>query len=285
MIVEPLTIPGEFRVRASMSGPQVVCFGGVHGDEPSGVAAIERLKGELEEGRIHIEHGTLTLVTANQRALERDVRFLDDNLNRLFREGAGATQSYEALRAQELKPILKHCDFFLDLHSTSSESEPFMTCERKLLDLARKFAVKNIVVGWGELEAEGIKGDTETFALNHGAVAFTMECGQHRDPKAKEVAYYTLLKFLQFSGLLPDDREPHPKQCVYQLFHVEICSDKDFKFSKPYTNFTPLKKGEVIGRDANTQYLAPKECVLVLPAYRERRVIGEQLYFLADRES
>ena len=43
LIAKDTDIQGVARITADMTGPRVVMFGGIHGDEVSGVHAIEKL--------------------------------------------------------------------------------------------------------------------------------------------------------------------------------------------------------------------------------------------------
>jgi len=121
----------------------------VHGDEPCGVAAANRLlaAGFFDEAAAApgCPFDELRLVVGNPRALARRVRFLDLNLNRAFTDdtialgqsatttssstattGAGSNPvPYEATRAAYLAPLLEAAGALLDIHSTSCPTPPF----------------------------------------------------------------------------------------------------------------------------------------------------------------
>ena len=72
--------------------------------------------------------GELTLAIGNPDAVERDVRFIHDDLNRCFQETETAAQddsSIERSRAKDLCSLLKDLDVLVDLHATNKPSEPF----------------------------------------------------------------------------------------------------------------------------------------------------------------
>jgi hypothetical protein len=126
----------------------------VHGDEPCGVHAANRL---LAAGFFNAAAAApgcpwdeLRLVVGNPAALARGVRFLDLNLNRAFTDetvalGAAATNGsssssaaattggssgssgvpYEAARAAYLAPLIDGAAALLDIHSTSRPTPPF----------------------------------------------------------------------------------------------------------------------------------------------------------------
>ena len=57
------------RITADVDGPRVVFFSGIHGNEVSGVHAIEKLLFDFFGGHAILKRGTLTLVRANEQAL------------------------------------------------------------------------------------------------------------------------------------------------------------------------------------------------------------------------
>ena len=112
-------IPGVVRITSDAAGPRVVMFSGVHGDEISGIHAVEKLFFDFFTGTRVLRKGSLTLARANAQAFAAERRYVKHNLNRLFRDEYGPEidrDSYEYRRAQELKTLLRDCDYFLDLH-------------------------------------------------------------------------------------------------------------------------------------------------------------------------
>ena len=98
--------------------PEIAVVAGVHGDEPCGVRAIERLL----DDRPTVER-PVKLIVANEPALERQVRFVDEDLNRAFPGSPDAT-THEGQLAHELVDELDGCLTF-SMHSTQSHADPF----------------------------------------------------------------------------------------------------------------------------------------------------------------
>ena len=71
---------------APVPGPTLVCFGGIHGNEPAGVRALEAICQRLESGSVHLAAGSFYALRGNLPALDRKVRFQDQDLNRIWRE-------------------------------------------------------------------------------------------------------------------------------------------------------------------------------------------------------
>src|SRR5262245_44661323 len=130
-------IQGVVSIDSNAAGPRVVMFGGVHGDEVSGVHAIEKLFYDLYGGKRRLLRGSLTLARGNEAALTAERRYMKHNLNRMFKDEYGPEidrTSYEYARAQELKPLLENCDYFLDMHSAPTAQAPFVVVEARHAD-------------------------------------------------------------------------------------------------------------------------------------------------------
>ena len=72
------------RVTADRPGPTVVFFGGIHGNEPAGVAALTEVYETLQRQGNVLEKGALIGIRGNLPALVQKERFLDHDLNRIW---------------------------------------------------------------------------------------------------------------------------------------------------------------------------------------------------------
>jgi predicted deacylase len=275
---------------ASQSGsagaPRLIVTGAVHGNETCGTKAILRVMSELDAGTLHIARGSVTFVpVANPLAYARGERAGERNLNRnLF--PTDDPQDFEDRVANWLCPLLARHDVLLDLHSFNAASEPFVMIGPRNNDgplqpfrheveeraLARRLGVRRFVDGWLQTYGAGVQrrlhnnsqeqlrmvlrygvGTTE-YMRSTGGYAMTLECGQHADPKAPEVAYRAILNTLAFLGLID---APAPAaiddECMEALSMAEV-HDKlhvDDAFSRPWASFDPVRQGEEIGRRAD----------------------------------
>ena len=82
-------VQGVIRIDAELPGPRVVIFSGIHGDEVSGVHAVEKLLFDFFSGYRKLLRGSLALARGNEHALAEERRYIKHNLNRLFRESYG----------------------------------------------------------------------------------------------------------------------------------------------------------------------------------------------------
>jgi len=130
-------VPGVIRLLSGRDGPTVGVTACTHGNEPSGLAAIEYLlnSAELET---RLKRGSVYLVVNNLHAVtnyfegasegsSHGYRFIDRNMNRLPRELASSTSDEsEIRRGIQLLPIWERFTVGLDIHSTSQEVAPMI---------------------------------------------------------------------------------------------------------------------------------------------------------------
>ena len=80
-------VPRELgRVEAAEPGPTLICLGGLHGNEPAGVLAIDRVLKQIFR-RSEGLRGRLIGLTGNITALAAGRRFVRHDLNRIWRPG------------------------------------------------------------------------------------------------------------------------------------------------------------------------------------------------------
>ena len=130
------------RLSGPPTGPVLLCVGGMHGNEPTGVIALKRILATIEEQGYQLG-GTFIALVGNRIALARNIRCIDDDLNRhwtrerlvrLTETGIpdpASSEEAELLELQEVvSEIVDHAVgdcHVLDLHTTSGDSAPFGT--------------------------------------------------------------------------------------------------------------------------------------------------------------
>ena len=263
-------------------GPKVIIMGATHGNEKCGTQAIQRIMAEIDSGTLHIANGSVTFVPiVNPLAYEKNTRSGDRNLNRdLFPKSN--PQDFEDRVANWLCPLLAEHDVLLDLHSfNAAHGEPFvmvgpvdndgpvepfkhMAEERAL---ARRLGVRRFVTGWMAAYGGGVQrrargnaaeletvmrygvGTTE-YMRSTGGYALTLECGQHLDPKAPEVAYTAIMNTLAFLKII-EAPEPQPvpfdEMEALQMVVVHDKLDAADRFTRAWASFDPVEEGEQIG--------------------------------------
>jgi predicted deacylase len=300
--------------RSLVRGPRLIVLGAVHGNETCGVAAIRRVAGEIAAGQLSIVRGALTLVpVANPVAHALGRREGDRNLNRDFREVVSPETAEDRI-ANHLAPLLAAHDVLLDLHSFASQGEPFVfvgpSDNHDELEpfahaapeqaLASVLGPRRIVHGWMPAFAAGVaarraRGATGT-AINdsvaygvgtteymraRGGWAVTLECGNHADPAAPEVAYQAIRRALAHLGLVdaPAPASSGPKE-VIELHEVHDRRDPTDAFVRTWRSFDRVAAGEPIGRRASGEVIAaPVDGYVVFP--NPNALPGREWFYLA----
>jgi succinylglutamate desuccinylase len=288
MIIEKdSTIPSVVRIEKNARGPRVVLFGGVHGDELSGVHAIEKLFFDLFTGTRQLRQGSLTLVRGNEQALAAERRYLKHNLNRLFREEYGPEidrSSYEFNRAQELKSVLHDCDYFLDLHSAPIAQEPFMVAERPVVDFFSRLGIPRIVTGWSKFSAGAIGGDAENYANAHGARSATLESGSHFDKRSNDVAYRTIISLLSLLEMMEGAERPAvgPLEIV-DVYSVVTKDADDFRYARAVDNFDLIEKDQAFAFQNGRAITVSEDSYLLIPMKPEDTRLHEEVCYLGRK--
>jgi predicted deacylase len=168
--------------------PEVAVVGGIHGDEPCGPVAIERLVAESPTVDRPVK-----LIVANERALEAGVRSVDEDLNRAF-PGDDDGETHERRLAAHLVRELEGCTT-LSLHSTQSSAEPFALVDR--VDSVTREICPRLPVD--------VVVETDRFSsgrLIEHPHTVEVECGMQGTDEAAENAYDLVRAFLDATGVL-----------------------------------------------------------------------------------
>lgn len=298
--------------RGLETGPRLIVIGSVHGNEKCGTQAIHRLQKALQSQEVCIERGTLTLVPiANPLAYARNTRMGDRNLNRKLQPTDNPLE-FEDKVANWLCPLLAEHDALLDLHSFHTAGQPFALIgpldNQGQLEpfnhahaeeaLARHLGVQRVVDGWLETYALGIRrrqanfpsdasqadalygvGTTE-YMRTVGGWGITLECGQHDDPQAPEVAYRAILNCLKHLGMIQGQAEPQQNIQALRLYDVVDKLDAADRFNREWASFDRLQVGDVIGQRANGEILKAEEDGYIVFPNPEAQA-GAEWFYLA----
>ena len=180
------------RIRSFGDDPEVAVVAGVHGDEPCGPEAVESLLADPPAFERPVK-----FVVANEVALDRGVRYLDEDLNRAF-PGDAEAESHERRLAARLLPELDGCTT-LALHSTQSYAGPFAlvdTVGPATADICARLPIDAVV-------------ETDAYAggrLIDYPRTVEVECGRQWSETAVANARDLVTAFLAATGVLPAER-------------------------------------------------------------------------------
>jgi len=144
--------------------PIVGIVGCLHGNETLGKEVIGCLY------NIEPKKGTILYIVANEEAMAEQRRFIDVDLNRCF-PGA-CTGTHEEKLATTLLKELAECDYVLDIHSTTADTENFIIITRNNLATRTlaSFIPLNKVVFMGKTIAKG------KALIDHVSCGVSLEC-------------------------------------------------------------------------------------------------------------
>ncbi|MDZ7772391.1 MAG: succinylglutamate desuccinylase/aspartoacylase family protein [Balneolaceae bacterium] len=282
-------------------GPRFLILGGMHGNEPAGVEALQQVFGMMERHGA-VVRGTVLGLRANLPALREGVRYIDEDMNRIWfprileqvrGTPAGELDSSERRQIKKLLPLIGESalpygdhggspdNILVDLHSFSAEGHIFaITAPRQNhVDFLSHLHVP-MVFG---IE-ESLRGAALRYFQDRGYLTYAFEGGQHRNDLTVDNTVAALLLALSKAGIidsgrLPDFEEYHhhlrrqtrvlpvKSDLVYQ--HIIQPGDR-FRMRPDYRNFQPVKEGEWLASDREGRIVARCDGYLLMPLYQNQ---------------
>lgn len=294
------------------NGPTVVFIGGIHGNEPSGVIAIQRLFDFLKQDKTPIRGRVLGIV-GNMAALACSKRALAEDLNRIWNqdffqryyrgcrfESSEVNEYREACEVFDIiAPLLENSQkqdsrtsspdlYFFDLHTTSAETVPFIAINDQLDNrrIALKFPVP-VVLGIEEY----LKGPLLSYINDIGPVAMAYEAGKHGDPASTDLHFAFAIHSLVLAGVVQAGdigsldsyldlikAKTTGKRGIFEVIHRHpVSPNDDFQMIPGFTNFMQVRKGQHLANDRNGPVLAPREGRVFMPLYQPQ---GDDGFFI-----
>ena len=294
-------------IKRGNGGPTLIFFGGIHGNEPSGVSALSEVFKTLELRKDEFEmNGEVFGLSGNLPALKDGVRFIDRDLNRLWtpteldrifdsEEGELKNEENEAKEIYHLlREILLNSAppfYFIDYHTTSADTIPFITINDALIN--RKFArlfPAPVILGIEEY----LEGPLLSFINTKGYVAVGFESGKHSDEASiinSEAMTWLCLKEAGFFKTAPLEFLEKKRKTLekatkgnthfYEIIFREAITDKDsFTMYPGFENFDKVKKGAQLGTLNGEEKETTKDTLIFMPLYQKQ---GEEGYFFIRR--
>jgi succinylglutamate desuccinylase len=261
---------GILTIRRPGAGrPAVLLSVGVHGDETGPIELTACLLDALtrEPGALAVD---LMLCVGNIGAIRAGKRFVDADLNRMFRAERGTLAgTAESARADAM--IAATAAFFadagperwhLDLHTAIRASAyPTFAIVPELIEPS----ARERLIGWlGEAGIGAVILNRETAgtysyhtAEHHGAAGTTVELGRigtlgRNDLTQFAAASAALDRLLRGLPPQPAARAPHLFRVAQNI--TKLSDGFTMAFGKDTQNFTPLSQGDEIARDGDTVY-------------------------------
>jgi succinylglutamate desuccinylase len=276
--------------RGARSGPTLIVVAGLHGNEAAGVFAAQRVLAELEGA---VLHGEVVAFAGNLRALQRGQRFTTRDLNRQWTpallEAARRGEASDA-EGHELAELATAIDgaiarargpvFLVDVHTTSAAGVPFVL-------FGDTFRQRDFVSALGLPAIIGLEeqldGVMSAYWTTRGLITCAVEGGQHDDPTTVDALEAVLWCALARAGLFdvtpPGARLDRARRVlarqVQGLPHfLEVVSrhaigpEDGFVMEPGFRNIAPVKRGQLLARQASGEVRAPSDGLVLLPLYQ-----------------
>ncbi|MDN3644192.1 succinylglutamate desuccinylase/aspartoacylase family protein [Lutimonas halocynthiae] len=286
------------------NGPTVVIFSGIHGNEKAGVHAAQLVIDKIKRDNVRFI-GNLHIILGNINALNKGIRFEDKDLNRVWRnsdiDNLRNETTHKNLESREQKDIfliiqeiLKEPGpfYFLDLHTTSASSVPFITISDSLNN--RKFSANfpiPVVLGIEEY----LDGPLLTFINEYGHIALGFEGGAHHDESSivsseafiwKALVHSKCVAASNIPGYLHYENVLKNLGCEYQFFEIkyryQVSEKEHFEMLKGFENFEPISKNQTLALSDGVEIYAPDGGRIFMPLYQK---LGEDGFFILNKIS
>jgi succinylglutamate desuccinylase len=241
-------------------------------------------------------------LAGNTRAINKNIRFIDTDLNRqwtalnIVKNRPGSVISINSAEDKEQSELLELIAdvtdkaqnevYALDLHSTSSKSTPFAMTGDTLRN--RKFARKFPATFLLGIE-EQLEGTIMEYMNGLGAVTLGFEAGQHTTRAAVRNQEALLWLALRHSGVVRDDafewtvyeenlKAAMGKHKIVEIRYRRAITEADeFVMEPGFETFQSVKKGDVLAHDKNGPIKASETGLILMPLYQ---ALGGDGFFL-----
>lgn len=286
------------KIKGEAKGATVVFFSGIHGNEKAGVNALKHVFKHINPKNVK---GTIYGILGNVKALKTNQRFIDVDLNRLWTPSQiEAIHNKAHLNNDEqevvelfklLRTILKEEKgpfYFIDFHTTSSISLPFITINDALINrkFSKLFPVP-IVLGIEEF----LDGPLLSYINQLGYVSLGFEAGQHdlKTSTTNCIAFAFLT--LAYTGIINEkdikgfndyyntlQKDAAQIKDVFEVvYQYKIKPKEEFKMLDGFKSFQDIKKGIPLAVINNKQIVSKHNAKIFMPLYQTK---GDDGFFI-----
>jgi succinylglutamate desuccinylase len=220
----------------------------------------------------------VTLLLGNPEAAAADVRFLEEDLNRVFTFDRPA-DSLERRRAEEIRPLLDAADLFLDFHQTQTPTESaFWTFpwDPELAAWARVAgaAPRGLTRAPGGIFSAG-KCCLDEYVRGREKIGFTAEVGEKgADSNQARLTYEAARRVLlavdvvmSGEGTLGQIAESQAAIEWYRTVGVGAGSSPDVRLRPGLVNWSAVSEGEILSPPEGPLVRAASDGCILFPKY------------------
>lgn len=262
---------GIMTVKANEIPPRasVLVSVGVHGDETGPIEVVAHVLDALSQDA-HALKVDLMVCVGNVDAIAAGKRFIDADLNRMFRAERGSlAEAAESARADQM--IAATVDFFadagpvrwhLDLHTAIRPSvyPTFAIVPDLIADEGKQELIRwlgQAAIGAIIMNPQSAGTYSYYSAEHHGAAGTTVELGRVGTLGQNDLSQFAdvadaLADLLRGAAPGPVKAEPHVFKVAQQI--MKLSDGFSMAFDRQTQNFTPMQQGQTIATDGATVY-------------------------------
>ena len=292
-------------INGTKGSPTVVILGGIHGNEKAGIYALNKVVQRIDKENITF-NGSFYAISGNLNALQNNIRFEKEDLNRIWTDdhlaqintsnnGFNADVNEQIALYEIIKDILDKESgpfYFIDLHTTSSKTTPFITISDSLNN--RKFTSNfsvPIVLGIEEY----LDGPLLTYINEFGHIALGFEGGQHDEIEAaincEAFVWLSLVAsrcinkeqvkdFNYYKNVLSG--KGYSKEFYEIDYRYLISENEKFIMRKGFNNFDKIIKDELLAKSNGLDIRACMDGQIFMPLYQNQ---GDDGFFIITKIS
>jgi len=280
------------RLHAEAAGSTLIVVAGLHGNEPAGILAAQRVLARVEREQL-LRAGEVVALAGNLPALALQKRYLARDLNRVWLD-APAEEDSESRQRTELEAAIhaviaarRGRVIVLDLHTSSAAGVPFAVFGDTLAqrDFAGGLPIP-AVLGLNEI----LDGAMCQFWAQRDCLCLAVEGGQHQAADTISNLEAVILLCLHRAAMLDSraqrwiaearaqlDRQRSGLPRLLEVLERHGITDADrFQMEPGFRNIDVVKRGQLLARDCRGELRARKDGLVILPLYQGR---GDDGYF------
>lgn len=261
---------------AELNGTEkdIVLSSGVHGDETSPIELIQDLAAGILTGKIIPAHRIL-LIIAHPEAVNAHTRFIQENMNRLFK-GHNDERNVDCAVANQLQKVVgqfyarstasKKERWHLDLHCAIRASEHYTFAVSPYSEKPTRSNHLFSFLQRAKIEAALLSNTpSPTFSWHsaeyYGAQALTMELGKVAPFGKNDLTllepFKAAMVALVTESELPLEWEGD-RLSIYKVTRTLVKHTDRFQFTFPdnQANFTFFEQGKLLGSDEGVEYFS-----------------------------
>ena len=270
----------------------IIFIAALHGNENSGVAALEKFFQEIKDSNINLT-GTVIGLIGNINALKNNQRYIHEDMNRMWVDKKIKSQSYrETIDGKEMLMLKELIDkiitlkkkrniTIIDLHNTSSPNGVFTIVnnikEKKLAEFLEIPVISNLL--------NRVKGSLVEYYSSKNVNSIVFEGGSIGDPASTNNHEVGIWKMLEKRGLIDTKNIPQrilhnnknmvefskkTKGNYFVKYIHKIKKEDDFIMNPNMRNFEKINKGQIIAKNNNLEVSSPIDGYLLMPLYQKK---------------